>query len=137
MMVCTPHPPLPSCFGFPGAPCCRQVLYLAAEMENVRSIAKKDAQSARLYAVQKFAKQVRCMHACAVNRAESSDRVGALYAVPKFSKPVYAHACIWAGRMPQGEKAFCIGVNGTSAVSGDLKRRQKHTTIKKRDLLSQ
>ena len=35
-----------------------QALYLAAEMENVRSIAKRDAESARLYAVQKFAKQV-------------------------------------------------------------------------------
>ncbi|CAN0170790.1 unnamed protein product [Ectocarpus sp. 12 AP-2014] len=35
-----------------------KVLYLAAEMENVRSIAKKDADSARLYAVQKFAKQL-------------------------------------------------------------------------------
>ncbi|CBJ28412.1 conserved unknown protein [Ectocarpus siliculosus] len=35
-----------------------KALYLAAEMENVRSIAKKDAESARLYAVQKFAKQL-------------------------------------------------------------------------------
>lgn len=33
-------------------------MYLAAEMENVRAIAKRDADSARLYAVQKFAKQV-------------------------------------------------------------------------------
>ena len=36
-----------------------QALYLAAEMENVRAIAKRDADSARLYAIQKFAKQVR------------------------------------------------------------------------------
>eukprot|EP00903_Cladosiphon_okamuranus_P020684 g18992.t2 len=35
-----------------------KALYLAAEMENVRSIAKRDAESARLYAVQKFAKQL-------------------------------------------------------------------------------
>lgn len=35
-----------------------QALYLAAEMENVRQIAKKDADGARLYAVQKFAKQL-------------------------------------------------------------------------------
>ena len=35
-----------------------KALYLAAEMENVRAIAKRDAEGARLYAVQKFAKQV-------------------------------------------------------------------------------
>lgn len=41
-----------------------QALYLAAEMENVRSIAKKDAEGARLYAVQKFSKQVRRWAVC-------------------------------------------------------------------------
>ena len=35
-----------------------KVLYLAAEMENVRAIAKRDVLGARRYAVQKFAKQV-------------------------------------------------------------------------------
>eukprot|EP00904_Undaria_pinnatifida_P011598 jgi/Undpi1/7569/HiC_scaffold_23.g10042.m1 len=35
-----------------------KALYLAAEMENVRAIAKRDAEGARLYAVQKFAKQL-------------------------------------------------------------------------------
>ncbi|CAM9114313.1 unnamed protein product [Choristocarpus tenellus] len=33
-------------------------LYIAAEMENVRAIAKRDAEGARLYAVQRFAKQL-------------------------------------------------------------------------------
>ncbi|CAM9322586.1 unnamed protein product, partial [Laminaria digitata] len=41
-------------------------LYLAAEMENVRAIAKRDAEGARLYAVQKFAKQV--LYACNYRR---------------------------------------------------------------------
>ena len=57
LLESSPTTPIPLCFSF-GPRNVGKVLYLAAEMENVRAIAKRDAEGARLYAVQKFAKQV-------------------------------------------------------------------------------